>query len=112
MEKLRDHKVFLQMLIKSNPKYRNSLLNGAPPEIITLLCEYALNILHGTVTLTQAEKTQLSRHKTSLRQMASKKVSGKLKKKVVQKGGFIPAMLKPILKAVIPLIANQIVKAI
>ncbi len=109
MEKIRDHRVFLEMLSKSNPKYRKSLLSGAPPEIMKLLSECALNILRGTITLTKEEKTNLRKHRTGLRQMATNKVSNKQKKKIVQKGGMIKAMLKPILKATLPMIVDQII---
>ena len=101
------------MLSKSNPKYRKDLLKGAPPEIIQLLGECALNILKGTVTLTREEKTVLRKHKKNLRKLANPKVSNKTKKKVVQKGGsMVPAMIKPVLKAVIPMLADQLVKSL
>ena len=113
MEKLRDHKVFLQMLMKSNPKYRKELLKGAPPEIIHLLGECALNILQGTVVLTREEKSKLRKHKTNLRKLANPATSNKTKKQVIQKGGaMIPALLKPVIKAVIPIIADQLVKSL
>jgi len=111
MEKLRDHRVFLEMLIKSNAKYRKSLLAGAPPEIIQILGECALNILQGIVTLTKEEKTKLRQHKHDLRKMANSQVSQRTKKKIIQEGGgLVPAMLKPVLKALIPVLASQIIK--
>ena len=77
------------MLSKSNPKYRKSLINGAPPEIMKILSECALNILKGTITLTNEEKTKLRKHKNQLRQMATTRVSNRQKKKIVQKGGML-----------------------
>ena len=112
MEKIRDQRVFLEMLAKSNPKYRKALINGAPPEIMKLLSECALNILRGTITLTKEEKTKLRKHKTSLRQMATPKVSTRAKKKIVQKGGMLQALLKPVLKATLPLVVNHIVNSL
>ncbi len=112
MEKLKDHRVFLQMLSKSNPKYRKTLINGAPPEIMKLLSECALNILKGTITLSNDEKTKLRKHKNQLRQMATTKVTNKQKKKIVQKGGMLQAMLKPILKAALPHVVNHIVNSL
>jgi len=110
MDKLRDHKVFLNMLLKSNSKYRKHLLVGAPPEILNLLSECALNLLRGGVVLNPKEKKALRPHRMVLRQLASKKISNRKKKTLIQKGGLIPPMLKPILKAMIPVLANQIVK--
>ncbi len=113
MEQLRDHKVFLEMLMKSNPRHRKGLLSGAPPQIIHLLGECALNILRGTITLTQKEKSELRKHKTKLRKIANPNVSNQTKKKVMQKGGaLVPLMLKPVLKAVIPILADQLVKSL
>ncbi len=112
MEKIRDHRVFLEMLSKSNPKYRKSLISGAPPEIMKLLSECALNILKGTITLTSDEKSKLRKHKKGLREMATSKVSNRVKKKIVQKGGMLQALLKPVLKATLPLVVNQIVNSL
>ncbi len=109
MEKLRDHRVFLEMLSKSNAKYRKDLINGAPPEIMKLLSECALNILKGTITLTKEEKTNLRRYRNEVRQMATKRVSTRQKKKIAQKGGMLKALLKPVLKATLPLIVDQII---
>ena len=112
MEKLKDYRVFLEMLSKSNPKYRKSLINGAPPEIMKILSECALNILKGTITLTNEEKTKLRKHKNQLRQMATTRVSNRQKKKIVQKGGMLKALLKPVLKATLPLVVNHIVNSL
>ena len=100
------------MLSKSNPKYRKSLINGAPPEIMKVLSECALNILKGTITLTNDEKTKLRKHKNQLRQMATTRVSNRQKKKIVQKGGMLKALLKPVLKATLPLVVNHIVNSL
>ena len=111
MDKLRDHRVFLEMLSKSNNKYRKALLAGAPPEIIHLLSECALNILRGTIALTKEEKSRLRPHKNDLRKMASK-VSNRTKKKIIQKGGMLNALLKPVLKAALPIVVDQIVNSL
>ena len=112
MEKIRDNRVFLEMLSKSNPKYRKSLISGAPPEIMKLLSECALNILKGTITLTSEEKSKLRKHKKGLREMATSKVSNRTKKKIVQRGGMLQALLKPVLKATLPLVVNHIVNSL
>ena len=112
MDKLRDNRVFLEMLSKSNNKYRKALLSGAPPEIIHLLSECALNILKGTITLTKEEKSKLRPHKNALRKIATKRVSNRTKKKIIQKGGMLNALLKPVLKAALPIVVDQIIKSL
>ena len=112
MEKLRDNRVFLEMLAKSNNKYRKTLLAGAPPEIIHLLSECALNILKGSIVLTKEEKAKLRPHKEDLRKLATGKTGPRTKKKIIQKGGFIRPLLKPVLKAALPHIVNHIVNSL
>ena len=107
MDKLRDHRVFLQMLSKSKGKYRE-----APPEIIHLLSECALNILQGTITLTKEEKSKLRPHKNELRKIATTKTANRTKKKLIQKGGMLNALLKPVLKAALPIVVDQIVNSL
>ena len=88
------------------------LIDGAPPDIMKLLSECALNILKGTITLTSEEKSKLRKHRNELRQMATTKVSNRTKNKLVQKGGMLQALLKPVLKATLPLVVNHIVNSL
>ena len=91
---------FLKLLHKSKPSYRKKLLEGAPPRIIQLLSQCAMNILQGQIMLTATQKKKLSKHKSSLRQLASHKTSHTQKKKILQKGGLLPAFLLPLLAPV------------
>ena len=91
---------FLKLLHRAKPAYRKTLLQQAKPEVIKLLSECALNMLKGKLLLTQEEKKQLQPHKKKLRTLANKRTSVKVKKKVLQQGGFLPAILLPILAAV------------
>ena len=78
------------------------------------LCECALNILHGNVPLTTAQKQKLRCHKNTLRTLGSKKISlTKKKKKLVnQKGGFISALAGPVLGILGELIIGGIKKGV
>ena len=91
---------YLKLLHKAKPAYRKVLLEKASPEVIKLLSKCALNIIKGQIMLTQQQKTALRPHKKKLQRLASKKVSMKNKKKILQSGGFIPPFLFPILAAV------------
>src|ERR1700743_18169 len=90
---------YLRILQKSSAKMRNKLTKKhCSPEFIKCICECAKNVLVGNVTLSPEHKRRLKRHKHSLRKLALKKTSMKSKKKIVQSGGFLGALLGPIIK--------------
>ena len=73
------------------------MLKGASPDLIKALCECSLNILKGRIKLSPTQKKKLSRHKNNLRLLATKKSTLKHRKRVLQKGGFLGALLGPVL---------------
>ena len=85
--------------MEKNPKLRKLLIAHSPPEVLTPICECALNVLKGTVPLTPRQKRRLARYKTHLRALADKKVSRKQKKSYInQKGGnLLTALIPPVL---------------
>ena len=87
----------LQVLQRSKPAFVKLLLKGASPELTKALCECALNILKGNVKISASQKKKLSRYKKHLRLLVKKKTSLKKRKQLLQKGGFIGALLTPIL---------------
>ena len=99
-KRMREHICYLQVLAHCKPKLRKLILLHGSPNLVTCVCECALNVLKGTVPLTNSQKRKLSRYKTHLRQLANKKVSRIRKKSILnQKGGSIlSALLPPILE--------------
>src|SRR5688572_13422310 len=90
---------YLRVLQKSSPKVRNKLAKKhCSPEFIKCICECAKNVLVGNVALSAEHKRRLERHKRSLRKLILKKTSMKAKKKLIQSGGFLGALLGPIVK--------------
>lgn len=93
----------LNALRHSNKDQRLALLKTADKKLIKCICECALNVLQGIVSLKNCQKNKLKKHKNILRQLAEKskkkKSSWKNKKRIiVQKGGsFLPFLLPPIL---------------
>ena len=87
----------LKLLCGAKPSMVKAVLKGASPDLIRTLCECSLNILKGNVRLSAAQKKQLSRHKQNLRLLAKKSTSMKRRKRILQTGGFIGALLKPVL---------------
>jgi hypothetical protein len=92
---------YLRLLHKAKPKVRKAMLKKyCNDNFVRCICECAANLLKGNVRLTPAQKTQLSRRKRLLRKLVLKKPSLKSKRKIVQSGGFLGALLGPIIKIV------------
>ena len=76
------------------------MIQGASKELIACVCECALNILNGNVSLKPADKRKLKKYKHHIRALSTKKLSVQKKKKNLhQKGGFLGALLTPVLSA-------------
>src|SRR3989442_13340907 len=90
---------YLRVLQKSSPKVRKALMKKhCSPEFIKCICECVKNVLVGNVTLSPEHKRRLKRHKRSLRKLTLKKTSLKEKKRIVQSGGFLGAMIGSVAK--------------
>ena len=97
-------------LHKSHPSVCRAILKGADKELIQCLAECCHNILKGNVKLTPSQKAQLTKYKQKIRHVADKKKALKTKVKIIQSGGFLPALLAPLIKpVVIPLVAKAAV---
>lgn len=96
--KVKRHGEMLQVLSRANPAAVKAIMKTASPELVTTLCECCHNILKGNVPLTVGQKRQLRRYKHNLRELILKKTSNKRRKEILQRGGFIGALLGPIVK--------------
>jgi hypothetical protein len=102
---------FLKKLKRADKKQRRKLLETAEKDSILCVCDCANNILKGNINLKPKEKKQLSRHKEVLRTLAKGKGTRNIKKKrelLIQKGGFLPMLLAPILSVAGGLLSNLI----
>ena len=89
----------LRFLAHCTPKQRKLLLESADKELVTTICECTMNVLKGNVPITKAHKKKLSRYKQHLRNIADKKKSSLKRKEIlIQKGGFLGLILKPVLQ--------------
>ena len=104
MNGLKKHASTLKLLHKAKPSLRKAIISKGHDKLIRCICECALNILHGHAPISQKYKNQLSRRKKCLRKLADRKISLKHKRKVIQNGGFLGALLS----AVIPTVASLI----
>ena len=85
------------------------VLKGADKHLLTCLSECA-HILQGNVPLGVIQKRKLKKYKKELKLLRKKSSKEKDKKKALQKGGFLPALLAPILTSVVAPLVSKILK--
>ncbi len=108
-KRLKSHLDELKVLKKAKPALRKGILKCADKQLICCICECSHNILKGNVKLTAKNRKQLLKYRKHLRDLASKKVSLKKKKNLlIQSGGFLPALIAPILSVATSLLSNLI----
>jgi hypothetical protein len=95
--------------MSKNPSLSKALLaSPLGQEIVHCVGECASNVLNGNTNLSQLQKRKLGIYKNGLRAIANQKTSLPRKKKIIQKGGFIGALLGPLIGSVLLPLAKKI----
>lgn len=98
-QRVKTHLPELRVLAKCTARQRKAFLQHANKTLITCLSECCANTLKGNVPLTASQKNTLSRYKKHIRQAAHKRTNHKTRRNIfVQKGGFLGAILGPVLR--------------
>jgi len=87
-----------------------AVVGAADNDLICCLCECAQNILNGNVPLNKTHLRKLKRYKTDVRKLVERRTGKHQKKKILQKGGFLPALLAPIALEVLSPIVKKILR--
>ena len=103
---IKKHGSMVMNMMQATPQTRKKLVKDSPSEVIRCVSECCHNVLKGNVHLSSAQKKKLYLSRQHLRRLASKSISVKKKKQILnQKGGFLsllaPALLPLLGKAVI-----------
>lgn len=98
----------LTELSKATPKNRRKILEKANLELIKSIVECIENVLKGNIELKKKCKEKLVRYKSILRKIFSSGNKLRTKKKIIVQngGGFLPALLVP----VISILAEQFMR--
>lgn len=110
--RVRKHIHTLKVLSEGNRDINNAILRSSKPDLIHSLSECCKNILEGNVPLSSRCKSRLSRYKKDLRRVADKQTSHKRKKQTLQKGGFLPLLLAPLLSSVLAPALKGVISAV
>jgi hypothetical protein len=89
-------------------KAKRKLIKECDKHLIDCFCECSKNILKGNVPLKASQLKKLRHEKNNLRALALKKTSLKKKRKILQKGGFIGAIIPPVLAVLGSLVSRFI----
>ena len=84
----------LCFLSKLDPDLARVIINKGNENLVKGLCECAHNILEGNVPLKKSQKGRLRRCKKDLKALVQRK-------RILQKGGFVGALLAPVAKSLL-----------
>jgi len=78
-------------------KARRDYIKKCNREFMDCVSECAENVIKGYVPMTGPQKANLRRRRKDVRALAIKKTSLTKKRRILQKGGFLTALLPPVL---------------
>jgi hypothetical protein len=96
----------LKHLKRIGVKGRKNFFKKCSKDCVIKICECIRNVLNANVELKPSHLNKLSRHKQTLRALALKRTSLVKRKKLLQKGGFLAALLPAIIPAVASLLGG------
>jgi hypothetical protein len=95
----------LNKLKRLNKHDRKLFIKTCDKTCIIRICECIRNVLNTNVRIKEAHLKKLARHKRTLRELSSKRLSIVKRRKLLQKGGGLLGTLLPI---IIPAVASLI----
>ena len=96
-QRVRKYLSVLKKIRKLGDRARREYIRKSDREFIDCVSECAKNVIKGNVPLTIRQKTNLRRKRNDLRSLSLKKTTLRKKRKILQKGGFLTALLPPVL---------------
>ncbi len=111
LKRLKDNLDFISLLHKTRTaKKRRDLLKIATPEQILTVCECIKNVVNKNVPgITEKDKKCFKKHKGTILALVKNRVPTETRQKIIaQKGGFLPALLAPVLGIAGSLLGNLI----
>lgn len=96
-ERVRRLLPILKRINKLGDRAKRQYVKKCNKEFVDCVSECAKNVLRGNVPLTTNQKAKLRRNQKNLRSLAIKRTSLKKRRQILQKGGFLAALLPPVL---------------
>ena len=92
---MRRYLPILKKITRMGDKARRRYVKNCDKALMDCFSECAKNVLKGNVPLSDRQFSRLKRQKTNVRALANRRTSLRKKRHIVQKGGFIGALLMP-----------------
>ena len=99
-------------LAKAETALAMAIIEKGDENLVRRLCECAHNILEGNVPLNKRQKRRLRRYKVDLRALVQRKTALHERKRILQKGGFVGALLGPLATSLLALVAIRLLQLI
>ena len=96
-ERTRRYLPLLKQINRLGHRAKTQLIKKCDREFLDCVSECAKNVIKSNVPLKPAQLRRLRRERKNARVLASKKTSLKKKRRILQKGGFLGALLPPVL---------------
>lgn len=93
-------KFFEQLSRTKSRKQRKHLVLNAEKRVIEAVVEWVYNFLASDIRLTKSQRNRLRKHRSTIRQFTKLRSEKRAKDFLIQKGGFAPSILLPILTAI------------
>ena len=104
--KVHEHANFLEYLRNIPPKRQQILIKACDRPLLEAFSELTLNLVGKRIPLTKGQIDKLKPFEEEIYQLSLKKHGSSAKKRILQKGGFISALL-----SVLPALISTIVAA-
>ena len=108
-KKIEKHIDALRVLAKANRKIQRTLLNNASKDLISTLIYCVKLILKGNVAFTKRQLKALRPYERKLKRFIAAKTPLIEKREILQRGGLLGLLLKPLIKSVVPGLISGIV---
>ena len=99
----------LEYVSKLKPRQQKQFMNHAEPAVLLAISDLCANLNRGAIEISDENLKKLKKYKKQILTLCKKKPTVKQRRKIVQKGAFLPNFLSTILPAVLGTIFSQIV---
>ena len=101
---LRDNLYMIRCLSEAKEDSRRGAMRCCSRQLCDSMSEIAANMLKGNIPLTDRQFLVLKRHAKDIEALSKKKTQVWKRREILQKGGFLSALLGPVVKFLMPVV--------
>ena len=108
---LRDNLYMIRCLSEAKEDSRRGAMRCCSRQLCDSMSEIAANLLKGNIPLTDRQFLALKRHAKDIEALSKKKTQVWKRREILQKGGFLSALLGPVVRFLMPVV-KPVVKSL